>query len=197
MNHQIIEINKNEATHGSAGNILARQVFVHSYTGVLDRYADDIITNRHADYKVIEINGVCDRNGPSLEDGTCCEVDNVHPQFFSVFARTNDGDSDCVADCEHYSQALQYAQELSDRFGWQIDDNFKKEMEGFLEKRTGVRGMPLDLVEPSMTLSTGRTVFRRKMSNGAKGAFFLDGPFSEVEYKEYTRRMGFFPLALN
>lgn len=197
MNQQNIVTNKNEAMRFAVGEMVAFQVFIHSYVGVLDRYADEIIGNRHAHYNVIEINGVCDRNGPSDEEGTCCEVDNVHPQFFSVYARTRDGDSDCVGDCEHYSQALKYAQELSNRFGWKIEDKFKEAMDVYLESRTGVRGMSLDLVEPSVTLSTGRTVFRRKMSNGAKEAFFLDGPFSEVEHKEYTRRMGFFPPALN
>jgi hypothetical protein len=176
-------------------NRVTDSVVVKSYVGVLDLYAESIIGGRTGDYNGIEIQGVCDR---SPGDETWCEADNTAPQFFSVYVRLVDGGSEAVGDCEHYSQACEYADQLAMKYGWPIIDAFKSRMLSYLESRTGKMDVELNLVEPFITLSNGRTVFRRMLPNGAKEAFMLDGAFaSGAEHAEYWRRMKNHKSSLN
>jgi hypothetical protein len=91
-----------------------------------DRYADAIIGDRVADYDALEIQGV--RNLNALDDpaGTCCEVDNENPQFFSVYAHLRQdgqkGGVECVGDFANYASANSYAWELAEQYQWPVRD---------------------------------------------------------------------------
>ena len=87
-----------------------------------DRYGDSIIGERHAEYDGIEIQGVRDCNLPGDPQGTCCEVDNQNPQFFSVYAHLKEGGVECVGDFATHTLADAYAKELAAKFQWTIRD---------------------------------------------------------------------------
>lgn len=91
-----------------------------------DRYADSIIEDRHHEFDGLEIHGVRDHHAPGDPNGTCCEVDNENPQFFSVYAHLKPtaeyGGVECVGDFATHSLAEQYAKELGAKYGWAIFD---------------------------------------------------------------------------
>lgn len=83
-----------------------------------DRYGDTIICERHDDYDALEIQGVRDINLPGDSQGSCCEVDNENPQFFSVYAHLKDGGVECVGDFATHTLAENYAKELVLKYNW-------------------------------------------------------------------------------
>ena len=85
-----------------------------------DRYAERIIGDRHAEYDAIEIQGVRDLNLPGDPQGTCCEVNNDRPQFYSVYVHWTEGGVECVGDMETLALAKEYADELSAQYRWPI-----------------------------------------------------------------------------
>lgn len=93
------------------------QVFVLN-----DRYGDSIIGNNHDRYDAIEIHGVRDHNSPGDPNGTCCEVDNENPQFFSVYVHLKEGGIECVGDFSTHDLAVLYANELAEKYHWPVND---------------------------------------------------------------------------
>ncbi len=91
------------------------QVFVLN-----DRYGDTIIGERHAEYDALQIHGVRDLNLPGNPEGSCCEVDNENPQFFSVYAHMKEGGVECVGDFATRALAEAYAKELATQYNWPI-----------------------------------------------------------------------------
>lgn len=87
-----------------------------------DGYAETIIGDRAHDYDALEIQGVCDIGDPNDPNGTCCEVDNDNPQFFSVYAHLVRGGVECVGDFGTHALALKYARILRIQYGWTIFD---------------------------------------------------------------------------
>ncbi len=85
-----------------------------------DRYGDMIIGDRHAEYDGLEVQGVRDHHLPGNPEGSCCEVDNANPQFFSVYAHLKAGGIDCVGDFQHCSLADDYANELAASHHWPV-----------------------------------------------------------------------------
>lgn len=78
-------------------------------------------------FDAIEIQGV--RNlAPNGADGTNCEIDNDHPEFFSVYLHYKQrpgqpgqpGGVDCVGDFSDPEDAVDYAIELARQHGWPI-----------------------------------------------------------------------------
>ena len=80
-------------------------------------YAPKVIAGEPERFEAIEIEGVREEDGH-------CEVDNVTPEFFSVYLRLKpDGDdvgARCVGDFETHAEAVAYAENLACRYGWQI-----------------------------------------------------------------------------
>lgn len=92
-----------------------------SEPAVMDqRYARTIIGNHPDKFDAIEIQGVRDLNEVNDPDGTCCEVDNENPQFFSTYLHLKAGGVECVGDFGTFELASDYAQRLSARFNWPV-----------------------------------------------------------------------------
>lgn len=87
-----------------------------------DRYGETIIGERHDEYDALEIQGVRDHNLPGDPEGSCCEVDNENPQFFSVYAHLREGGVECVGDFATHILAETYAKELATKYNWPIHD---------------------------------------------------------------------------
>lgn len=85
----------------------------------IDRYATRVIGDRtiydHSIYDAIELQGV--RNVNEVE----VTVDNDNPDEFSVYLHYDAG-VECVGDFTRYTDALQYALELSDELSLEIHD---------------------------------------------------------------------------
>lgn len=74
-------------------------------------------------FQAIEVHGV--RNIGPLDDGTTCyEIDDHCPQSYSVYLyykpEPQRGGLDCVGDFSLYGDAVDYAIELSEKFGWPV-----------------------------------------------------------------------------
>ena len=87
-----------------------------------DGYADTIIGDRHEAYDALEVQGVRDINSPDDQGGSCCEVDNENPQFFSVYAHLKEGGVECVGDFATHILANAYATKLATKHRWPIYD---------------------------------------------------------------------------
>jgi hypothetical protein len=91
-----------------------------------DCYGDDVIGDRVEMFDALEIQGVRDSHQPRSEWGNSTEIDNEHPQAFSVYARykrTDDqGGVDCIGDFASHADAAAYADELSASHGWPVHD---------------------------------------------------------------------------
>jgi hypothetical protein len=163
-------------------------ISTRSHVGLFDRYAQTIIGNVPERYDALEIHGVRDfANGFGIDAETCCEVDDVHPQFFSVYLHLkDDGGIECAGDFGSYSDAQQYAQELSQQYRWPITDGVQAQFVLFaachlLTIKEG------DLVD-CFPLSNGKTVFRMLAPNGSKDGFFMDGrTLTRAESDEFIR----------
>ncbi|MBN3760865.1 hypothetical protein [Burkholderia sp. Ac-20365] len=100
-----------------------------------DRFADDVIGGDNtARYQRLEIEGVRFERDTDLSDLRSCIVDNESPHFFSVYARVRPdadghGAAECVGDFGTHSLALSYAQELSRRYEWPIDDRVPERLQ--------------------------------------------------------------------
>jgi hypothetical protein len=95
---------------------------------VCDRYADSIINGNPGHYSDIEVHGVVDINkGKENSEGTHFCIDDDDPELFSVYLRLKAGGVDCVGDFSEYSNAVQYANELSSIYGWGIS-NFTSDL---------------------------------------------------------------------
>ena len=84
------------------------------------RYADEVIDGNPALFDCIEIQGVAnvDGEGPS----GICEVDNDNPDYFSVYLHLVEGRVACVGDFSELVDAEAYADELSAKYGWDIQN---------------------------------------------------------------------------
>ncbi len=98
------------------------------YKEMNHRYADSLIGKQSHIYHGLEIHGVRDQHEPDDEMGTCCEVDDENPQFFSVYARYRPNQVNgciqvlCIGDFGSYGLAKDYACELSQKYRWPIHD---------------------------------------------------------------------------
>lgn len=90
---------------------------------MIDMYASSMIANVN-DYYGIEIHGVRDLHDGDESKGTCCEIDNLRPQFISVYAKHKRlGGVDCVGDFSYHSRAKAYAVVLATKYDWPIVDH--------------------------------------------------------------------------
>lgn len=87
-----------------------------------DKYADTIIGNRVSEYDALEVHGVRDLNDVNSPKGTACEVNDLNPQFYSVYAHAIEGGVESVGDFGTHRMAVDYAGELSHKHQWPIND---------------------------------------------------------------------------
>lgn len=87
-----------------------------------DRYADSILRGCECLYDAFEVQGVRDHLAGTGASDTQFEVDNANPQQFSVYAHYIEGGADAVGDFGSYDLAMQYARELSRKYGWPVRD---------------------------------------------------------------------------
>lgn len=87
-----------------------------------DRYAESILGDRVSHYDTLEIQGGRNLNEPDSPDGTCCEIDNINPEFFSVYARLKVGGIESVGDFANHQLASNYASTLSQQFSLAVND---------------------------------------------------------------------------
>lgn len=93
-------------------------------TEIIDKYASSIIGSSVSQYNGLEIHGVRDHNKGDDAEGTCVEVDNLRPQFFSVYARnTVCGGIDCIGDFSFHSHAKEYALDVAAQYSWPVNDH--------------------------------------------------------------------------
>ena len=89
-----------------------------------DMYASSIIGPNVSDYHGIEIHGVRDLNNGDDSKGTHCEIDNLRPEFISVYAKHKRlGGVDCIGDFSYHGRAKAYAVELANKYDWPIVDH--------------------------------------------------------------------------
>ena len=85
-------------------------------------YAETIIPHP-ADFDALEVQGVRDMAGAQgITDGTCCEVDNENPEFFSVYAHLVEGGVECIGDFTLLVDAQSYAGVIASQYGWNVVD---------------------------------------------------------------------------
>jgi hypothetical protein len=82
------------------------------------KYADLIIKDSPELFNGIEIQGVREHSG--VDDESFVEVDNENPQFYSVYVHLVSGGVDCVGDFSGCNDAIEYANELADKYGWPV-----------------------------------------------------------------------------
>lgn len=70
------------------------------------RYATRLIRNASGQFDAVEIHGVRQFPDASNPTGTCCEVDDDDPEFFSVYLHCVDGGVVCCADLPTHRKAL-------------------------------------------------------------------------------------------
>ncbi|AZG12117.1 MULTISPECIES: hypothetical protein [Cupriavidus] len=90
-----------------------------------DRYADEVIGGHPERFNSVEIQGVRNEHSPRDAGGGIVELDNVDPQFYSVYLHYKPEEecgSDCVGDFATYEGAVEYANELAEENGWAILD---------------------------------------------------------------------------
>jgi hypothetical protein len=91
---------------------------------IFDRYADAVIGTKTGDFNAIEIHGVRNVYGKENEEGAV--RDNEHPDFFSVFLRYKEGNSQrgegvqCAGDFSLRNDAINYASELKFKYDWPV-----------------------------------------------------------------------------
>lgn len=110
---------------GNCGNGVVCQYGIDSRTKMplLDeRFAESIIGDRKDAYDALEIHGVKDIGDPSGSDGTAVEMNDENPDFFSVYVHCKEGGVECVGDFGAHEQAVEYADELAKKYGWQVRD---------------------------------------------------------------------------
>lgn len=79
-----------------------------------------------ANFDAIEIHGVRDATPSHLRHlGSCCEMDDEHPEFYSVYlhfrvGHPTEGGVDCVGDFTRHADAVAYAELLAESYGWPI-----------------------------------------------------------------------------
>ncbi len=96
-----------------------------------DRYADADNFDP-SEFDAIEIHGVRDYNPPDDPNGTCCEVCDDDPQFFSVYGHCKAGGVVCLGDHGTYLLAMSYAVELSGKYTWPIHDHVSRKFRSLL-----------------------------------------------------------------
>ncbi|MCE9932695.1 hypothetical protein [Aeromonas salmonicida] len=84
------------------------------------RYADEVIDGNPALFDCIEIQGVSNLECEGL--GGICEVDNDDPDFFSVYLSRVEGGVACVGDFSDLADAEVYADELSAKYAWGVQN---------------------------------------------------------------------------
>lgn len=91
---------------------------------IIDKYVFSIIGSFASQYHGLEIHGVRDHNKGNDAEETCVEVDNLRPQFFSVYARNMVcGGIDCIGDFSFHSHAKEYALEVAAQYSWPVNDH--------------------------------------------------------------------------
>jgi hypothetical protein len=86
-----------------------------------DKYAESVDGDFYL-YDALEIHGVKILHHSINPKGSCLELDNESPDFYSVYVQARRGGIECVGDFGKYELAKQYAEELSKKFEWRIAD---------------------------------------------------------------------------
>lgn len=89
----------------------------------IERYATKVIGDFPERFASIELSGVkCLGLAEGKQHYT---VDNEDPDSYSVYLRQRNGQVECVGDFTRYTDALQYALELSDDLSLEIYDGVR------------------------------------------------------------------------
>ena len=72
-----------------------------------------------AQYDALEVHGVRDV-ATDGSGGTQCEVDDEHPQFYSVYLHRKEGGVECVGDFSAEADANTFATELHQKYGYPV-----------------------------------------------------------------------------
>jgi hypothetical protein len=90
-----------------------------------DKYAESIESDFYK-YDGLEIHGVKIIHSSNNPKGTCCEVNEESPFFFSVYVHLKPYDDfggiECVGDFGTHELAKQYAAELATKYEWSVLD---------------------------------------------------------------------------
>jgi hypothetical protein len=86
-----------------------------------DKYAESVEGDFYK-YDALEIHGVRVLHKSINPKGSICEIDDENPQYFSVYVHACRGGVECVGDFSKYELAKQYAEELSQKYQWEISD---------------------------------------------------------------------------
>lgn len=84
------------------------------------RYAAAIIGNKPDHYDAIEIHGVREIGHDPQTGKSLVDVDEDAPHFWSVYLHRKEGGIECVGDLCTHELAVQYANELSQKYGYRF-----------------------------------------------------------------------------
>lgn len=85
-----------------------------------EAYAETIIGEHPELYDALEIHGVCRISDPNNGADEVFEIDDVNPDFYSVYVHVKEGGIDCVGDFQLAPDAEAYAQKLAQKYGWKV-----------------------------------------------------------------------------
>jgi hypothetical protein len=82
-----------------------------------DAYFGAEHADRIADYDAIEVHGVRNLKEDGDPEGSCCEIDDEHPQFWSAYLRLKeDGELECVGDFGTGELAVKFAADIQGKY---------------------------------------------------------------------------------
>lgn len=89
---------------------------------VSDRHAEKIIAGDPTRYDAIEVHGAYNINADDDPDGAYYVIDDIHPEIYSVYLHYAEGGIQSVGHFSAYSEAMEYAKELSSRYQWRVSN---------------------------------------------------------------------------
>lgn len=91
---------------------------IDSATVLSEKFAESIIGENAGDYDATEVHGMRKLYAASGRPGSCFEVDEEDPEFYSTYVHLKEGGIECIGDFGTKELALQYAQEIDKTYGF-------------------------------------------------------------------------------
>ena len=100
-------------------------------------YAESVIDGQPEKFDAVELHGCREHIYPDEPHRNFVEQDDENPQYWSVFLHYKTGGLDCVGDFATLKQAEDYAETVSNRYGYEGCDSFAKKPETELYRPKG------------------------------------------------------------
>lgn len=97
-------------------------MIMNTMTFLKERYADSVIGERSAEFEGLDLHGVRQLESTSPTEQHTVQVDDINPQFYSVYARMKSGEVHCIGDFSLYADAKDYAEDIGRHYQWPLRD---------------------------------------------------------------------------